>query len=149
MFAVVSSSPDRVAPRAGRCLGGQFACAQVHYSMFWTIVDVRNGCLGGGCSVCFGDEKGFRIGFNASTTVHNHGISDTMTSWTLTSSYSHLWPPYGTSKYHGQRHSALVWSNFSDRPPRNTKTANGMIWMMTKRALRRRRMSRSPSTTML
>jgi hypothetical protein len=64
MFAMVSSSPDRVAPRADRCLGGQFACAPMYYVMFWTIVDVTNGCLGGGCSVCFGDEKGFHVGFN-------------------------------------------------------------------------------------
>jgi hypothetical protein len=27
MFAMGSSSPGRVAPRADRCLGGQFACA--------------------------------------------------------------------------------------------------------------------------
>ncbi len=76
MFAMVSSSLDRVAPRADRCLGGQFACAQVHYPMFWTIVDVRNGCLGGGCSVCFGVEKGFHVGFNLNyrrvgTSIHN------------------------------------------------------------------------------
>ncbi len=62
MFAMVSSSPDRVAPQADQCFGGQFACAP--YAMFWTIVDVTNGCLGGGCSVCFGNEKGFHVGFN-------------------------------------------------------------------------------------
>jgi hypothetical protein len=64
MFAMVSSCNCRVAPRADQCLGGQFACAQVHYAMVWTIVDVTNGCLGGGCSVCFGDEKKFHVGFN-------------------------------------------------------------------------------------
>ncbi len=64
MFAMVSSSSNRVAPQADWCLGGQFACAQAHYSMFWTIVDVKNSCLGGGCSVYFGNEKGFHVGFN-------------------------------------------------------------------------------------
>jgi hypothetical protein len=29
-----------------------------------TIVNVTNGCLGGGCGMCFGDEKGFNVGFN-------------------------------------------------------------------------------------
>jgi hypothetical protein len=32
--------------------------------VFSAIVDVTNGCLGGGCGVCFGDEKGFNVGFN-------------------------------------------------------------------------------------
>jgi hypothetical protein len=40
MFAMGSSSPGRVAPRADRCLGGQFACAPMSYSMFLTIVNV-------------------------------------------------------------------------------------------------------------
>jgi hypothetical protein len=31
---------------------------------------------------------------------------------------------------------ALVWSNSSDWPPRNTKAATEMIWMMTTWALR-------------
>ena len=35
------------------------------------------------------------------------------------------------SIYHGQRHCALVWYNSSNWPPRNTKMANKMIWMMT------------------
>ena len=35
MFAMVSSSPDRVASRANQCLGGQFACAPMYYAMFW------------------------------------------------------------------------------------------------------------------
>ncbi len=64
MFAMGSSCPDRVAPRADRCLGGQFACAPMCYGVFSTIVDVTNGCLGGGCGVCFGDEKGFHVGIN-------------------------------------------------------------------------------------
>ena len=64
MFVMVSSSPDRVAARADRCLGGQFACAPMFYAMFWTIVDVTHGYLGGGCTVCFGNEKGFHVGFN-------------------------------------------------------------------------------------
>jgi len=106
MFDMGSSSPGRVAPRADQCLGGQFACASMSYSMFSTIVDTTQGCLGGGCGVCFGDEIGFHIGFNIklpwgkllpSTTVHTHGISDMMTSWTLMSSYSHCRPPFGTS----------------------------------------------------
>jgi hypothetical protein len=41
------SSPGRVAPRADRCLGGQFACALVYYGVFSTIVDVSNS--GSGC----------------------------------------------------------------------------------------------------
>ena len=64
MFAIVSSSHDQAAPRADQCLGGQFACAPMYYAMFWTIVDVTNGCLGGGCSACFGDKKGFHVEFN-------------------------------------------------------------------------------------
>jgi hypothetical protein len=64
MFAMGSSSRDRVASRADRCLGGQFACALMCYGVFSAIVDVTNGCLGGGCGVCFGDEKGFNVGFN-------------------------------------------------------------------------------------
>ena len=51
-------------PFLDRCLGGQFACALMCYGVFSTIVDVTNGCLGGGCGVCFGDEKGFNVGIN-------------------------------------------------------------------------------------
>ncbi len=40
MFAMGSSSCDRVASRADRCLGGQFACAPMCYGVFSTIVDV-------------------------------------------------------------------------------------------------------------
>ncbi len=40
MFAMGSSSPVRVAPRADRCLGGQFACSPMYYGVFSTIVDV-------------------------------------------------------------------------------------------------------------
>ena len=64
MFAMVPSSPNQVAPRVGRCLEGQFACAPMYYAMFSTIIDVTNGCSGGGCSVCFGNEKRFNVGFN-------------------------------------------------------------------------------------
>jgi hypothetical protein len=64
MFAMGSSSRDRVASRADRCLGGQFACAPMCYGVFSAIVDVTNGCLGVGCGVCFGDEKGFKVGFD-------------------------------------------------------------------------------------
>ncbi len=64
MFAMGSSSPGRVAPKADRCLGGQFACAPMYYGVFLVIVNVTNGCLGGCCGVCFGDEKGFHVGFN-------------------------------------------------------------------------------------
>jgi hypothetical protein len=56
MFAMGSSSRDRVASRADRCLGGQFACAPMCYWVFSTIVDVTNG----GCGCRFGDEKGSR-----------------------------------------------------------------------------------------
>jgi hypothetical protein len=41
MFAMGSSSPGRVAPRADRCLGGQFACAPMYYGVFSAIVDVK------------------------------------------------------------------------------------------------------------
>ena len=37
MFAMGPSSPDRVAPRADRCLGGQFACAPMYSGVFSTI----------------------------------------------------------------------------------------------------------------
>ena len=47
MFAMVSSCHDRVAVRADRSLGGQFACVQVHYGVFFTIVDVKK--VGCGC----------------------------------------------------------------------------------------------------
>jgi hypothetical protein len=46
MIAMGSSCPDRVAPRADRCLGGQFACAPMCYGVFSTIVDVTNGGCG-------------------------------------------------------------------------------------------------------
>ena len=42
MFAMGSSSPDRVAPRADQSLGGQFVCAPMYYWVFSTIVDVTN-----------------------------------------------------------------------------------------------------------
>jgi hypothetical protein len=37
-----------------------------YYAMFWTIVVVTKGCLGGGggCGVCFGNEKRFNVGFH-------------------------------------------------------------------------------------
>jgi len=59
VFAMVSSCSARVAVQADRCLGGQFACAQVHY-VFCTIVDVKKV----GCGVFFGDEKGFNLGIS-------------------------------------------------------------------------------------
>ena len=59
MFAMVSSCSDRVAVRADRCLGGQFACTPMYYGVFSAIVDVTNG----GCGCCFGDEKGSRKSF--------------------------------------------------------------------------------------
>ena len=46
MFAMGSSSPERVAHRADRCLGGQFACAPMYYGVFSAIVDVTNGGCG-------------------------------------------------------------------------------------------------------
>ena len=107
MFIMGSSSPGRVAPRADRCLGGQFVCAPMSYLMFSTIVDVTNGCWGVFVGCVFGDEKGFHVGFNIklaygnvlpSTTAHNHGISDMTTSWSLMSLYSHHRPPFRLSK---------------------------------------------------
>ena len=60
MFAMVSSCSARVAVRGDRCLGGQFPCAQVHYGIFFTIVDVQID----GWGVFFGNEKGFDVGIN-------------------------------------------------------------------------------------
>ena len=61
MFVMGSSSPGRVTPRAGRSLGGQFACAPMYYGVFSTIVDdVTNGSLGRN----IGGEKGFYLGIN-------------------------------------------------------------------------------------
>ncbi len=49
LFAMGSSSPGRVAPRADRCLGGRFACAPMSYLMYSTIaiVDVTHGMVVG------------------------------------------------------------------------------------------------------
>ncbi len=37
--------------------------------VLWGVFDHRQchkcGCLGGVCGVCFGDEKGFKVGFNS------------------------------------------------------------------------------------
>ena len=52
-------SPSRVAPRADQCLGGQFACAPMSYSMFSTIVDVTNGCWGVFVGCVLAMRKGF------------------------------------------------------------------------------------------
>jgi hypothetical protein len=60
MFAMVSSSHARVAVRADRCLAGQFACAQVHYGVFFFIVDLQID----GWGVFFGEEKGFYVGIS-------------------------------------------------------------------------------------
>ena len=61
MFVMVSSCPDQVDPRAGRSLGGQFACAPMYYGVFSTIVDdVTNGSLGRN----IGGKKGFYVGIN-------------------------------------------------------------------------------------
>ena len=60
MFFMVSSCSARVAVRADRCLGAQFSCAQVHYGVFFFIVDVQIG----GWGVFFGEEKGFYVGIN-------------------------------------------------------------------------------------
>ena len=68
MFAMGSSSRYRVDPRADQSLGGQFACAPMYYRVFSAIVDVTNGCLGGGCGLCFGDKKGLNIGFHIKLT---------------------------------------------------------------------------------
>jgi hypothetical protein len=64
MFAMGSSSPGQVPPRAEQCLGGQFACTPMSYLMFSAIVDTTQGCLGGGCGVCFGNEIGFHVRLN-------------------------------------------------------------------------------------
>ena len=69
-YAMWSSSPKRVPPRADRCLGGQFVCAPMYYGVLSTIVNVTNGCWGKVCGVCFGEEKGFNfnIEFNSKIT---------------------------------------------------------------------------------
>jgi len=59
MFAMGSSSPERVAPRADRCLGGQFACAPMYYGVFSTIVDTTQGRLGGVVVCVLATRKGF------------------------------------------------------------------------------------------
>ena len=124
--------PNRVALRADRCLGCKFAIAPV-ISMFSPF----NGCGGCCCGVGFGDKKGFHVGFNTMLPTWRH---QDIESFKGTRSIYH---------YHGQRRCALVRSNSSDWPPRNTKTANKMMWMMTVRPLRRRRMSWSSSSSTL
>ena len=66
MFAMVSSFPDRVAPPADQSLGGQFACAPMYV---WEVFDHRRCVTNNDCwgvfVACFGDEKGFNIGFNS------------------------------------------------------------------------------------
>jgi hypothetical protein len=37
----------------------------MYYGVLLTIVNVTNGCLGGVCGVCFGNEKGFNVGFDS------------------------------------------------------------------------------------
>jgi hypothetical protein len=64
MFAMGSSCPDRVAPRADRCLGGQFACAPMCYGgvfdhrrchkwWLWVLIRQRERVV-----------KGFYVGIN-------------------------------------------------------------------------------------
>jgi hypothetical protein len=64
MFAMGSSSPDRVAPRADRCLGGQFCLRpnvlwgvfghhRCHKWWLWMLFRLRERV-----------EKGFQVGFN-------------------------------------------------------------------------------------
>ena len=60
MFAMGSSCQERVAPRADRCSGGQFACAPMYYGVFSAIIDVTNNV---GCGRNIGDEKGSRKDF--------------------------------------------------------------------------------------
>ena len=60
MFSMVSSCSARVAVRADQSLGGQFSCAQVHYGVFFSIVDVQIG----GWGVFFGEEKRIYVGIN-------------------------------------------------------------------------------------
>ena len=57
MFAMGSSCPDRVAPRADRCLGGQFACAPMCYVVFSTIVDVTMVVVGVDSAMRKGRER--------------------------------------------------------------------------------------------
>jgi len=57
MFAMGSSSPDRVVPRADRCLGGQFACAPMYYGVFSTIVDVTMVVVGVDLAMNKGRER--------------------------------------------------------------------------------------------
>jgi hypothetical protein len=62
-------------------------------------------------------------------TKQNHGISNTMTLWTLMSSYLVYGPLFARlkmrapSKYHGRHRGGLALSNSTNRPSRNAKTA--------------------------
>jgi len=59
MFAMGSSSRDRVAPRADRCLGGQFACAPMYYGVFSTM-STQHKSVWGVVVVCvLATRKGF------------------------------------------------------------------------------------------
>ena len=156
MFAMVSSCSARVAVRGDQCLGGQFACAQVHYGIFFTIVHVKKV----GCGVFFGDEKGFNLGISTRhrrirSSSHNHGISGTTTSWTLMSLYSHCRPPFGTSKCTRSIHTSwstpLCLGSIQILQLAVNEHKNGLqnMLMKTMRVIQRRRMSRSPSTTTL
>jgi hypothetical protein len=60
MFAMGSSFRDRVASRADRCLGGQFACAPMCYGVFSTIVEVTNGGVGVDSAMRKGRERVLR-----------------------------------------------------------------------------------------
>jgi len=90
-------------------------------------------CVRGCCGVCVGDEKGFHIvGFNDNLR-HCHRIH------TAGPRLAH--PRHAPYYIHlGRRCCALARSNISDCPPRNTKTANKMMWMMTTRPLWQRLM---------
>jgi hypothetical protein len=161
MFIMVSSSCFQVATRVDGGLGGQLACAVMYYGVFLTIVNITKG----GCGYCLGSEKGLNIGIDKRLRRVRYFPPQPLTTMVfLTWRHHGHWcrhihtvgprlanPRARTpSIHHCQRCCALVWSKFSsDWPPRNTKTANKTMWMMTKRALWRQPMSQLLSTTTL
>ncbi len=160
MFIMVSSSHFQVTTRADGGLGGQLACATMYYRVFSTIVNITKG----GCGCCFGDKKVFNVGINRRLCRVRCFPPQSLTTmvfltWRHHGHWCHRIHTVGPhsahprarapSIHHGRCRCALVWSNTSDWPPRNTKMANKTMWMMTKQALWQWQMLRLPSPTTL
>ncbi len=132
----------------------------MYYWVFSTIVNITKG----GCGCCFGNKKGFYVGINRRLQRVRYFPPQPLTTmvfqtWWHHGHWCHCIHTVGpclahprapaSSIHHGWRCCALVWSNAANWPPRNTKTANKTMWMMTNRALWQGRMLRSPLTTTL